>query len=86
MALSGLTKTVAREYGPYGITCNEICPGPIQSRLLERICSQRAAADGVSFEEYMREVKEELPGGKLVHPSAVSQMALLLGIGERQRR
>ena len=32
--LSGLTKTVAREYGAHGITCNEICPGPMKSRLL----------------------------------------------------
>ena len=26
--MSGMTKTVAREYGQSGITCNEICPGP----------------------------------------------------------
>ena len=31
-ALSGLTKTIAKEYGQHGITCNEICPDP--SRVL----------------------------------------------------
>lgn len=76
--LSGLTKTVAREYGSHGITCNEICPGPIRSRLLDRVCRERASAIGVSIEEYMREVKEEMPTGDLVLPSAVTQMALLL--------
>ena len=76
--LSGLTKTVAREYGSYGITCNEICPGPIRSRLLDRICLERAAATGVSADRYMSDVKEELPTGELVHPAAVSEMALLL--------
>ena len=76
--LSGVTKTVAREYGAYGITCNEICPGPIRSRLLERVCADRAAANGVDLEEYMREVEEEIPSGKLVEASSVAEMALFL--------
>ena len=76
--LSGLTKTVAREYGAYGITCNEICPGPIRSRLLERVCADRAEASGVGLEEYMQEVEEELPTGKLVEASSVAEMALFL--------
>ena len=76
--LSGLTKTVAREYGAHGITCNEICPGPIKSRLLDRIGAKNAAACGMSLQEYMREVEEDLPTGKLVRPSEVAQMALFL--------
>ena len=76
--LSGLTKTVAREYGPYGITCNEICPGPIESRLLDRIGRTNAAECNMSLEDYMSEVKEDMPTGKLVSPSDVTQMALLL--------
>ena len=80
--LSGLTKTVAREYGAHGITCNEICPGPIESRLLDRVCSERAAASGVGIDRYMSEVKDELPTGELVHPAAVTKMALLLATEE----
>ena len=76
--LSGLTKTVARECGEHGITCNEICPGPIKSRLLDRIGAKSAAALGMNLKDYMREVEEELPTGKLVLPSEVAQMALWL--------
>lgn len=76
--LSGLTKTVAREYGRYGITCNEICPGPVRSRMLRRVCEERAAQDGVSLKEYMADVKEEVPTGRLVEPSAIAQMAVVL--------
>ena len=76
--LSGLTKTVAREYGEHGITCNEICPGPIKSRLLDRIGTKIAAERNMSLEDYMREVKEDLPTGQLVAPSEITQMALLL--------
>ena len=80
--LSGLTKTVAREYAGHGITCNEICPGPIDSRLLARICSESARRGGVSVEEYMREIKEELPTGELVGPAVVTHMTLLLASEE----
>ena len=76
--LSGLTKTVAREYGPHGITCNEICPGPIKSRLLDRIGTKSAAERNMRLKDYMREVKEDLPTGQLVAPSEITQMALLL--------
>ena len=76
--LSGLTKTVAREYGHLGITCNEICPGPIESRLLDRIGTKSATERGMSLEEYMQEVKDEVPTGKLVAPSEITEMALLL--------
>jgi 3-hydroxybutyrate dehydrogenase len=30
-ALAGLTKSVALEYGPLGITCNAICPGAVET-------------------------------------------------------
>ena len=76
--LSGLTKTIAREYGHHGITCNEICPGPIESRLLDRICAERSAREGMDLDDYVQEVKEEIPTQQLVQPREVTQMALLL--------
>src|SRR5262249_5180901 len=36
-ALSGLTKTVAKEYAAHGITSNEICPSAVDSRMIDRI-------------------------------------------------
>ncbi|MDA1051798.1 MAG: SDR family NAD(P)-dependent oxidoreductase [Planctomycetota bacterium] len=44
--LSGLTKTVAHEYADRKITCNEICPGPIQSELMERIAKRDTSDQG----------------------------------------
>ena len=50
----------------------------MRSRLLERVCAERASASGVDVEQYMREVVEEVPTGELVAPDTVAQMALLL--------
>ncbi len=34
-ALIGLSRSIAVEYGKYGITCNALCPGYIQTSMLE---------------------------------------------------
>lgn len=80
--LSGLTKTIAREYGPHGITCNEICPGPIESRLLDRVCAERSAREGMTLDDYIQEVKEEIPTQKLAQPAEITRLALLLASDE----
>lgn len=39
--LAGFSKTIAKEYAQYGITCNEICPGTVESELMERIAERK---------------------------------------------
>ena len=67
--LSGLTKVIAREYGSHGITCNEICPGPIESEMLNRI---------ISNQQEKEELIKEIPTGRLALPMDVASLALFL--------
>ena len=46
----GLTHTVAREYGPFGIRCNAILPGLIYNERGRRIVADQAAERGISVE------------------------------------
>lgn len=64
-ALSGLTKTLAREYGAFGITSNEVCPGPIDSSLLNRIAVENARIDGTSSKTQIDELIENIPCRRL---------------------
>lgn len=50
----GLTKVVALETAGSGITCNAICPGWVQTPLVEAQIQERATQKGVSFEEETR--------------------------------
>lgn len=76
--LSALTKTVAKEYGGYGITCNEVCPGPIESELLDRIADYHVTTEGISRADYLQTLKNEIPSGRLVSPADVAHTVLFL--------
>lgn len=41
--LIGLTRVVAREAGPRGITCNLVAPGPIETAMLDQLSESRRA-------------------------------------------
>jgi 3-hydroxybutyrate dehydrogenase len=79
--LSGLTKTIAKEYIIEGITCNEICPGAIESQLMQRIAI-RTVEVGTSPEQYLQEVASSYPGKRMALPKEVSVVALFLASEE----
>lgn len=76
--LAGLTKTVAREYAKYGITANEICPGPIKSKMIERIATKNESATGQPKTDYVRDLCCEIPIGRMAEPGEIASFAVFL--------
>ena len=54
-ALVGITETMARELGPYGVRVNAILPGAVSGENMDRILAHRAAAEARPTEEIVRE-------------------------------
>jgi NAD(P)-dependent dehydrogenase (short-subunit alcohol dehydrogenase family) len=52
--LIGLTLTMAKEFGPYNIQVNAVCPGPVAGERMHKIMQKRAAELGQSVEEVER--------------------------------
>jgi 3-hydroxybutyrate dehydrogenase len=77
--LIGLTKTLALELGEFGITVNAICPGYVQTELMESQISDQAANHNMSKEDV---VKKIILGPsavkKLIQPTEVARLALFL--------
>lgn len=80
--LSGLTKSIAKEYAASGITCNEICPGAIDSELMNRIADRVSKDEGITPKEFLTQVSEKYPAKRLVQPNEVSAVALFLASQE----
>ncbi len=76
--LSGLTKTVAKEYSCFGITSNEICPGPVESNLMDRIATYAEESEGTSRARYFQEVVDDIPAKRMATPFDVAVIAVFL--------
>jgi 3-oxoacyl-[acyl-carrier protein] reductase len=66
-AIWGMTKTLAKEFGPKGVTCNVISPGTIQGE----------AADARLLENNAK-LKPGIPVGRLGTPEDIAAMVSLL--------
>ena len=73
-ALIGLTRTAAREYGAFGITCNAICPGVMDSELTNRVADIYTS----TLEErtaYFKTITDAVANKALVKPCEVAELA-----------
>ncbi|HEV7717604.1 MAG TPA: SDR family NAD(P)-dependent oxidoreductase [Arsenicitalea sp.] len=63
-ALIGLTKTLAKELGPRGITVNAVCPGWVKTEASLRSLKAMSARSGRSEDELLAEIvaTQALPG------------------------
>ncbi len=74
----GLTHTVAREYGPYGIRCNAILPGLIDNERGRGIVANQAKERGISVEEREAEFLEFISLKCWIDPTEVGDLAVFL--------
>lgn len=77
-AINGLTKAVACEYGPAGITCNAICPGAIETDLMSVKGRTAAEAAGISYEAFLQGYAEESMIKRLNTVGEVASLSALL--------
>lgn len=67
-ATIGLTKSIATEWGNFGITCNAICPGYIDTEM-----NNTEAA-----EEIIEKISKKIPAGRLGKPKEIADLVSFL--------
>ncbi len=68
--IMGLTKTAAMEYGRNNIRVNAVCPGAVDTALLDRMTA--------GSEDLKRTLAQAVPMGRLAQPEDVAQTVLWL--------
>jgi len=80
-ALVGLTRCAGLEMGPHGINVNAICPGFVETDMLEEF---RAHGDilGVPFEKVKEVGLARVPLKRFLKPEEIAHLAVYLGSSE----
>ncbi len=81
-AVLGVTRALAIELAPQGITVNAICPGPVATTMLKNTHQGLANEFGVTLEEWERDVLKTIPVGRFGRPEEVASLAAFLASDE----
>jgi NAD(P)-dependent dehydrogenase (short-subunit alcohol dehydrogenase family) len=81
-SLRAFTKTVALEVGPYGIRCNCIVPGAIDTELWRKWVQRTADEQGVDFETQRAKYLKGVALQDISSPEDIANLALFLASDE----
>jgi NAD(P)-dependent dehydrogenase (short-subunit alcohol dehydrogenase family) len=76
--LRALTKVIALEAGSYGIRCNCLVPGQIDTELLQNWMKRMATEEGISYEQKRAQISAGVALKTLSTTEDVANMALFL--------
>jgi NAD(P)-dependent dehydrogenase (short-subunit alcohol dehydrogenase family) len=80
-AIVGLTRCAATEMGPNGVCVNAICPGLVNTDMLEQF---RAHGEilGITFDEVRARQRARIALGRFIESDEVAALAVYLASGE----
>jgi meso-butanediol dehydrogenase / (S,S)-butanediol dehydrogenase / diacetyl reductase len=77
-AILGLTRSLARDYGPQGVRVNAICPGWVRTSVTEGIVTMIAEREGVEIEQARSRLTRHVPLQRMADPDELASVCLFL--------
>jgi NAD(P)-dependent dehydrogenase (short-subunit alcohol dehydrogenase family) len=77
-AIVGMTQSLAKELGPFGIRVNAILPGVVAGPRIERVITDRAKALGVTYAEMEQQYLDKVSLRRMVSANDIAQTVLFL--------
>jgi 3-hydroxybutyrate dehydrogenase len=77
-ALLGLTRSVALDYAAKNVTVNCVCPGWVQTEMVEQTVTNIQEKTGRSREEAIKSLVKDVPMGRMITPEEVAALTVFL--------
>jgi 3-oxoacyl-[acyl-carrier protein] reductase len=77
-AVTGMARTLANEYGAYGITVNNVCPGYTRTERLDELAAKLSAAENISAEQIFQRWSAAIPLGRVAGPEEFAAVVAFL--------
>ena len=78
LSLAGLSKSLATEYGPMGITSNGIMQGHILTDRQQQVAKDVSSRTGKSLDEAMKQMLQDVPAGRYGRTEEVGNLVAFL--------
>ena len=78
LAVAGMAKTLAAEVAGFGITVNNLGPGPTSTDRAIELAGARAEKKGISVDEELEATAAKIPRGRLGLPEEQAAVAAFL--------
>ncbi|MRX74160.1 SDR family NAD(P)-dependent oxidoreductase [Bacillus lacus] len=77
-ALRGFAQSLAVEGARNHVIVNTVCPGFVHTRMAKDAIRRKAEGNGISFEQQLSQVEEDLPSGRITEPWEVANTICFL--------
>ena len=74
----GLTQSLAREVGSFGIRVNAVCPGAVESQMNTETMARDARRTGLTLDDVEQQILARTALGRLVQPDDVADAVVFL--------
>lgn len=81
-ALIGLTRSLARDYGPRGVRVNAVCPGWVRTPMADEEMQVLVERNGISLEEAYAVATSEVPLRRPARPEEIAAVCCFLASDE----
>jgi 3-oxoacyl-[acyl-carrier protein] reductase len=78
LAVAGMAKTLAGEVAQFGITVNNLGPGPTSTARALELAGARAEKKRISVEEELEQSEAQIPRGRMAKPEEQASVAAFL--------
>lgn len=76
--LNMLTQILGLELAEYGISVNAICPGYVNTEMVQQVFQKRGPLEGMTPEEYEKALTDTVPMKRMAEPDEIADFMLFL--------